>query len=253
MFDLAVPKPGVSTITKMPASERASLAALRIRGVVDRISGLLALAEQNAPIVYSPLLSGQIPPSRAGHAFNVFQKAMHGFEIVQLCALWDKPDQELAHNSIPTVHALIDDDAVVKILVRNVEGGWPDDEGDPDLLAYLKATRSEGGAKALEPLSRLRQEIPKVVGSPQFVSVKNMRDRFLAHALVETRAEKKGIVAPMKYGDEQALLRETTRIIEELYLWVTGTNFDLSDNRELQARRARALWSNCKFDVTPRT
>ena len=158
---------------------------------------------------------------------------MHGFEIVQLCALWDKPDQELAHNSIPTVHALIDDDAVVKILVRNVEGGWPDGEGDPDLLAYLKATRSEGGAKALEALSRLRQ--------------------VLAHALVETRAEKKGIVAPMKYGDEQALLRETTRIIEELYLWVTGTNFDLSDNRELQARRARALWSNCKFDVTPRT
>ena len=95
---------------------RVDLAKVRITKVVDRISGLLALAENNALIVYSKTLAGQIPPSSAGHAFNVFQKAMHSHEIVQLCALWDKPDGTLAHNSIPTVHALIDDDAVIDVL-----------------------------------------------------------------------------------------------------------------------------------------
>ena len=29
-----------------------------------------------------------------GDAFNVFQRGLHQFEIVRLCALWDKPDAD---------------------------------------------------------------------------------------------------------------------------------------------------------------
>ena len=116
-----MPRPRLpDVLDRMSPRERADKAKLKIKHVVDRISGLLALAESNALIVYSPLLSGQIPASTAGHAFNVFQRAMHGFEIVQLCALWDRADPTLAHNSIPTVHALIDHDDVIALLVEDV-------------------------------------------------------------------------------------------------------------------------------------
>ncbi|MDH6234237.1 hypothetical protein M2281_004851 [Mesorhizobium soli] len=57
----------------------------------------------------------------------------------------------------------------------------------------------------------------------------------------------------MKYGDERKLLKYTTDAIETLYLWVSGTNFDLAENRRLQAKYARALWENCSFDIDPRS
>jgi hypothetical protein len=43
-------------------------------------------------VLYSDTLSSQIPTSFAANAFNVFQRGMHQFEIVRLCALWDSWD-----------------------------------------------------------------------------------------------------------------------------------------------------------------
>ena len=57
--------------------------------VLDHIHYLLDLHENNAIILYSDILSKQIPRSYAANAFNVFQSAMHQIEIVRLCALWD--------------------------------------------------------------------------------------------------------------------------------------------------------------------
>lgn len=253
-----MPRPTLpAVLERMSPSERAEKAKVKIKQVVDRISGLLALAESNDLIVYSPLLSSQIPPSTAGHAFNVFQRAMHGFEIVQLCALWDKPDYTLAHNSIPTVHALIDRDDVIERLVADVRSFWPDrtaSESSPptEFVSYNSRMRLEEGGKALAALTSLRKSIPHTLESDLLSSVRNLRDRDLAHALEKTRAETKATVAPMKYGDEKELLSATTLVMEDLYLWITGTKFDLEENRRLQRGRAEALWGNCNFSIPRR-
>ena len=253
-----MPRPSLpDVLDRMSTDERADKAKLKIKQVVDRISGLLALAESNALIVYSPLLSSQIPPSTAGHAFNVFQRAMHGFEIVQLCALWDKPDYSLAHNSIPTVHALIDRDDVVERLVDDVRNFWPDRTVSQAPLGqalanYNSRMRREEAGKALTVLSALRKSVPQTLASNLLTSVRNLRDRDLAHALERTRAEERATVAPMKYGDEKDLLAVTTPVMEDLYLWITGTNFDLDENRRLQRERAEALWGNCSFSIPSR-
>ena len=242
-------------LDQMSPRDRADKAKLKIKLVVDRISGLLALAESNALIVYSPLLSGQIPASTAGHAFNVFQRAMHGFEIVQLCALWDKADPTLAHNSIPTVHALIDHDDVIALLVEDVRDFWPDDPtsaAQEALASYSSRTREAEARKAMDALTELRTLVPETLASALLLSVRNARDRDLAHALEVTRAEDRAPVAPMRYGDEQELLKVTTRVMEDLYLWITGTNFDLEENRMLQRKRAEALWTHCVFQIDPR-
>lgn len=71
----------------MDTKTRVDLARVKVKNVVDRISALLLISEQNALIVFPSLLAEQIPASSAGHAFNSFQRAMHGYEIVQLCVL----------------------------------------------------------------------------------------------------------------------------------------------------------------------
>jgi len=251
-----MPRPRLSDVLQnMPVDERANRAKIKIKQVIDRISGLLALAESNDLIVYSPLLASQIPPSRAGHAFHVFQSAMHGFEIVQLFSLWDKPDHTLAHKSIPTVHAFIDSDDVVARLVDDVRAFWPEPAANgtkvsPALVTYHSSTRTEEADKAYAALTSLRVSVPETLQSELLASVRNLRDKDLAHALERTFAETRAAVAPMKYGDEKSLLSTTTTVMESLYLWLTGTNFDLQENRSLKRKQAEDLWNNCTFTIS---
>jgi|KBSSwiStaDraftv2_1062776.scaffolds.fasta_scaffold1173071_1 hypothetical protein len=71
--------------------ERIALAKKKMDKVLAHAIDLAALHENNAIVVFSPILAEQIPRSYAAHAFNVFQHVMHDFELVRLCALWDSP------------------------------------------------------------------------------------------------------------------------------------------------------------------
>ena len=79
---------------------------------------------------------------------------MHGFEIVQLCALRDRADPTLAH-SIPTVHALIDHDDVIALLVEDVRDFWPDGPTSAAQEAWLATTAGPECVSAckFDPLS----------------------------------------------------------------------------------------------------
>ena len=77
---------------KMLIPERVEAAKEKTRRVVDHLSYLLELHENNAIVLYSSTLTSQIPESFAANASNVFQRGMHQFEIVRLCALWDRAE-----------------------------------------------------------------------------------------------------------------------------------------------------------------
>jgi hypothetical protein len=72
--------------------------------------------EANVKIIYSPRLISQIPVSYAAHAFNQFQSSMHLFEIVRLCALWDKPRED--RESIPTIICLVNKEELIEQLMQ---------------------------------------------------------------------------------------------------------------------------------------
>jgi hypothetical protein len=93
---------------------RIELAKTKLNNVLGHFLYLLELHANNAHVVYSSLLSSQIPQSFAANAFNVFQRSMHRMEIVRLCALWDSAciDKE----NIPTVIELIDDNSIIDSL-----------------------------------------------------------------------------------------------------------------------------------------
>src|SRR5205807_1492292 len=94
----------------------------KTRRVVDHLMYLLELHENNAIILYSPTLSAQIPPSFAASAFNVVQSGLHQFEIVRLCALWDRA--ELEKENIPTIIELIDHADVIESLAQEMAAYW---------------------------------------------------------------------------------------------------------------------------------
>src|SRR3954469_25201541 len=97
--------------------QRIELAKTKMKEVIDHF--IIAVHENNAIVVYSDKLSSQIPRSYAANAFNIFREGMHQIEIVRLCALWEKANEnDLAKKSIPTVVELIATDAIVDALAE---------------------------------------------------------------------------------------------------------------------------------------
>ncbi len=247
---------GEAMFKKLCPAKRIAQARFKTRRVLEHMLYLVELHENNAMIVYSPMLTAQIPRSFAANAFNLFQSAMHRFEIVRLCALWDGVDPE--KENIPTVVELINDDSVIDTLVQEVRAQRANEFVDPELseedreaLKFLHARFArEDACKARCELTKAISDALTIVASPSMVSIMNLRDKHLAHSLMETRREKRaGPIAPMKYGDERAILSASTEIVEALYRWVNGTGFSFSDSREIDRKNAEALWSACTFNI----
>ena len=106
----------------MTTAQRIEAAKEKTERVVDHLLYLLALHENNAIIVYSDTLSSQVTYSRAANAFNVLQAGLHQFEIVRLCALWDRTGED--KESIPTIIELIDLPEVIEELAQETLGHW---------------------------------------------------------------------------------------------------------------------------------
>ncbi len=249
---------------KLPVSERIARAKSKMRRIIDNFLFLLDLHANNALVVYSPTLSSQIPTSHAANAFLVFQKAMHHYEIVRLCALWDSADLE--KENIPTVIELIDTPEIIEALADETRRHWvgmggtvyrSPRESELDAIEHDKMLREENvrfgneqGARAVAELRAAIMDARAIVDSSRLRSVMNLRDKNLAHSLETTRREAKhGPIAPMKYGDETALLDSSVPIIERLYCWVNGTSFSIADSRKIDSANAEALWQGCKFTV----
>lgn len=247
----------------MTSAERIALVKSKMERVLDHFLYLLELHANNEFVVYSRTLSTQIRDSFAANAFNVFQRSMHQIEIVRLCALWDSADPD--KENIPTVVELIADDKIIEDLVEETRGHWANNQPphlmnpspDPDVAAneqqeLMAMNASFGDEQAAKAKTGLREAIAKtsaILSSPLHASVMNMRDKHLAHSLTETRREKRGAVAAMRYGDETALLSDSIPIIEALFCWVNGKSFSIADSQEIDRENAQALWHGCKFDV----
>lgn len=242
---------GREKIAKFSVADRISAAKAKTKRLVDHLLYLLELHENNEIIVYSSTLSAQIPTSYAAN------------EIVRLCALWDSIEPE--KENIPTVVELIDHPEIIEKLAQEAAAPWdglpasisnPSD--DPELRALeveaLHRSNIEFAQKqaqlAREGLRKAIDDSRAVSTSGKLVSMMNLRDKYLAHSLEETRRERKvGPIDPMKYGDERAMLNASLAIVEALYCWVAGTSFDFKNSQEIDRKNAKALWEACTFNI----
>ena len=254
---------GRNKISKLSIAERITAAKAKTERLVDHLLYVIELHENNAITLYSPILASQIPTSYAGNAFIVFRHALHQFEIVRLCALWDTV--ELEKENVPTVIELIDHPEVIEALAQETEAHWKGQGGhninpsdDPELRAMeLEALLRSNEEFGAEQAQRARDELRKaihdsraILASPKHASIMNLRDKYLAHSLTETRRERKvGLIDPMKYGDEREMLNASLPIVQTLLCWVNGKSFDFENSREIDRENAKALWEACTFDI----
>lgn len=253
-----------TTISSWSTNERVERAKVITRKLTDLILATIQLNETNKLVTYSGVLADQIPLSRAGAAYNNFQQSLHQFEIIRICTFWDKAEENA--ETIPTVIELVDDLAATSLLANimrshHADIGWsslskqnPDPEIQKFIDSSMRISNFEfGNQQAFKLLTGLRSTILRarnVSGSDLLKTVKTLRDRNLAHSLNETWLEQREEVGVMKYGDEKKLLAETIDIVQELHLWVNGSDFDLSgDCTDIARKRAEELWRNCSFSI----
>jgi hypothetical protein len=254
---------GRNKISKLSIAERITAARAKTERLVDHVLYVIELHESNAITLYSPTLASQIPTSYAGNAFIVFRHALHQFEIVRLCALWDRA--ELERENIPTVIELIDHPDVIEALAQETEARRKGQGGqiinlsdDPELDAMeVEALRRNNEEFAAEEAQRARNELRKaihdgraILDSPKHASIMNLRDKYLAHSLTETIRERKvGTIDPMKYGDERSVLNASLPIVQALLCHVNGKSFDFEQSRHFDRENAKALWEACTFNI----
>jgi hypothetical protein len=225
---------------------------------------LLQLNTNNDIVVYSSALSSPIPTSYAANAFNAFVGALGRFEIVRLCALWDRP--EIDKENIPIIVELVDDRDVVEALVEETRSHWPQKGGqlftseddDPSVavvgaVEWAAIDKQFGEEEAIRARSDLQAAIANaraIRKSKHLAGVMNFRDKNLAHSLSQTRREKVAPIDPMKPRDTHEILTTSCNIVEVLHRVVNGKSFSFEDSRGIHRQNAEALWAGCKFNVT---
>ena len=250
---------------KLSAGDRITLAKERADNLVGHTLTLFLMHEANALVVYSPKLAGQIPRSHAAHAFNQFQRSMHLFEIIRLCALWDPPGTD--RESIPTIVKLFNVPAVVDQIARDRYDRYAKHESadlgsDPEFAtAYREAWKKDRAAAAQEAEQRLRQRLgfaaekaAKIDTSSRLKAMRDFRDAYIAHNLTlpEPDMTSEENVLRMRPRDEAALLEDTVAVAKALHSGLNDTSFDWDESRQVARRNAGSLWNNCTFQIPSR-
>lgn len=239
--------------------------AKRLTGrLVDHAHYLLDIRENNAIVVYSDQLSKQIPRSYAANAFNVFREAMHQIEIVRLSALWDQA--HIDNETILSVIELVDNEGVIKALAESTRSQYisipePMDSSEKveeSTLQFLKEINQKRGEEhannAIAGLCEAIASARAIKSSAELKSIRNLRNKHVAHYLTQTNAEKSGdIIAPMKVGDEKPVLEASLKIIQLLYCWVNGVGMSFEESQKIDKKCAEELWNGCKFNIEDRS
>jgi hypothetical protein len=250
--------PRKKTAADLLPGDRIALAKQLMRKATDHVLHALALHETNQIVAYSDTLSSQIPPSHAAHAFNLFRDSLLHYGIIRLYAVWDD-DRDLAAESIPVVVNLVDDHDVQLALMRQTCAAWArqgarlltEPDPDPEFAVSIAKAVSEhedrfGRQQAIKAARSLKlaiQETHEILASDDFRSIRQLRHRFLAHALSHTREETRvGPIPPPKHDELFRLLDRTLRIAHVLYGTVCGAGFDFEDSRRIDRKQAQALW-----------
>lgn len=228
-------------ICQWSTHQRIELAKITIKKLTYLVIDVVQLHETNKILTYSNKLASQIPTSRAARAYNSLQRSLYEYEVIRVCSFWDLANENA--QTIPTIVELIDDEEVIRVLANVLRSQWDDGFGD------------EQATKLKIELEKIIIQAGEVLNSDRYEAIKLIRNKHLAHCLTQTREEMASdeAVAKMKYGYERDLLRETVEIVQQLYRWVNGSDFDMVGECTNRAQEnAEDLWYNCKFEIKER-
>ena len=187
---------------------------------------------------------------------------MHQIEIVRLSALWDQA--HIDNETIQSVIELIDDKDVIDALAnaaRAQYAGLPEPADKNELVEereitvrLMKKVNNERGEEhaqnAIDGLRKAIVDARSMRASEQLKSIRNLRNKHVAHYLTQSNAEKNGeIIVPMKVGDERLVPETSLKIIQTLYCWVNGIGISFDELQKIDKKCAEALWGTCTFAI----
>jgi hypothetical protein len=249
-------------IEKLSTEERANLAKERIRTVAEQVYGLLQVHESNRILLYTSTVSSKIPRSFAANTFNLTKECLFRYQVIRLCALWDN-DSGKERASLPVVAALIRDRRVRKLIACDryssrtaIKPRLLNPDPDPDLLnaqfrmnERIQERRGRTDArKALRGLRRCIRDIDKVEVSERLRSLRDFRNKHVAHCL-QANATEVHSTNTLAYGQEEELLELTLRLVDQLALDLVDTNHCWETTKDYARRCASELWQNISFAI----
>jgi hypothetical protein len=128
-------------IAKMSVEERIAIAQRKTEALTYHLNAVLKIHENNAFVVYSKTIVGQVPASYAAYALKTLQDTLFQYEIIAICRLWDAPD--LAKENITTVAKLISHQAVIEKLAAETASLWISKIDQPFALQQAGKTESD--------------------------------------------------------------------------------------------------------------
>jgi AbiU2 len=233
----------ITKIDTLTPKERLEIARKKLsvdqdKGLVPSLLNHLQMHENNRWLAYSDHLPNQIPRSHAAKAFSSLQTNALHYELIRICSFWEKLDFDSI--SIPTVVALAESPDVMHLVYEHHLGQYPVDEG---------RWREDRARLALCRLHYGIREAKEIAGSELLKHLRNHRDK-LAHQLERTRLEKGGPPVPLpRFGDERKLLQKTVKIVNRLYMSISGIGFAWNESWSMSKRNARALWCGVSIEV----
>lgn len=240
---------------------------IRAEELIDKIlfhsQTLLRIHYSNRKLLYSDIISSQIPKSFAAHTFNLLQITQYRFEVMRLSALWDSPSKH--RESIPTLLELLKDNDVKDELQRRYAEQWErmsdsilstNEEINSSELEAIKQSINEskrkfGLSEAIKARRRLELAINaanSLLISDKLKAIIDFRHTKLAHNL-DLSASTVDQELKTKYGDERYVLDRTLNIVSCLNLAIRGASFEWRSARKIAERYAKAFWDGAKFDV----
>jgi hypothetical protein len=247
----------IKTISALSTNDRVEKARRLIDTMVDLTSQVIDVHESNQHLVYSKQLADRIPRNYGTNTYNVLQQSMYQFELLRLTALWEDADEEKP--SLPHAGELLDDNDVITELAEELyELHAQSLPFEPIIEPWARELHRSSqerfgltqSRKLTSAISSAIRQVRKVHCDPRMETLRNIRDKHIAHNLYQSRRDKSGkATAQLRYGYESELLKVTLSLIQKLNLWVCGTDLDVTLRpRQLSRRNAALFWKQFKID-----
>ncbi len=229
--------------------QRIDLAIDKLKVIKGNARAAIHQHQNVAIFVFGKDFDAKVPSSIARNTFLLTQVSLIKMLILQVCGMWDASDTN--RDSLPTVRELLKDPSTLAQLERRLlqrgqnarhivpiaNNEWMIKESDRNNIAVV--------ADRMKRLPAALHAVDKIANDPLLKSLREYRNASIAHSLsTMTRKEQDPL-----FGDAGRLLDKTTPIIEELLECVDATWHRFSADHDKCARMAKALWTNCEFDV----
>ncbi|WP_146747699.1 AbiU2 domain-containing protein [Paramagnetospirillum kuznetsovii] len=191
----------------------------------------------------------------SAHGLEMIRNALHQAGVMSLCRLWDSSKDAL---SIPNALCALRRYPHIKATLSRRHQGMMelptemakvrDDARDPHIQNSLERLARRQAAEMVTRTKQTFRELYSLAAQDSFIelvgAVTNWRHK-IAHPVVVTKLERSGVaVSPLKWGDLETALAQTSQIVALLNLLIDDLNIYPKDSHKVWERYGAVFWKS---------